>query len=105
MTGQTLTPAEVTEQRSGEFAPVWQAWCDLGATLLRHMVLMHDPNVIVLGGGLCQTPGLIDDLTVQLQTKAIGNFPMPTLVLAEGGPTSGGRGAAYVAVSEAGYGS
>jgi N-acetylglucosamine kinase len=95
-----METAAIFEGREGETRKVWEAWCDLGAELLRNLVLMHDPDVIVLGGGLGALPEVACALEAGLRARAIGGFPMPPVVQAEGGPTAGGRGAAYAAVGE-----
>ena len=85
-------------------ADVWTLWCDLVADLLRNLTLTVDPDVIVIGGGLSQIDGVIADLTDALNRARIGDFPVPRLCLAEGGDTSGARGAAFAAWQEAQHG-
>ncbi|MCF2870660.1 ROK family protein [Octadecabacter sp. G9-8] len=97
MTGQDVTPPQIATRRGGDMAQVWQLWCDLTADLLHSMTLTADPDVIVLGGGLTHIDGIIDDLTAAAQRAQIGDFGVPPLVLAQGGDTSGARGAAYAA--------
>lgn len=98
--GRDMEAVAIVAGRAGETRKVWQAWCDLGAELLRNLVLMHDPDVIVLGGGLAALPEVADAFGAGLRARTIGGFPMPPVVLAEGGPTAGGRGAAFAAVGE-----
>lgn len=101
MLGQQCDAPRIIAGRADETRPVWAAWCDLGAELLRNLVLMHDPDIIVLGGGLSEAAGVADILSAELADRAIGGFAMPPVVPAEGGPTSGGRGAAYAARRQA----
>ena len=63
--------------------------------------LTADPDVIVLGGGLSQIDGVIQDLSVAAQKAQIGDFSTARLTLAQGGDSSGARGAAYAAWQEA----
>ncbi|MGB1035164.1 MAG: ROK family protein [Primorskyibacter sp.] len=97
LTGQPLTPPEIAAQRHGIAAPVWKAWCALMAELLHSLTLTVDPDIIVLGGGLSKIDGLIDALSEAAQMVQIGAFGTPPLALAQGGDTSGARGAAYAA--------
>lgn len=100
LTGRDLTSQEIAAARHTEFAPVWQAWCELVADLLRTLILTVDPDIVVLGGGLSQIDKVVDDLTVATQTAQIGDFSIPPIVLAQGGDTSGARGAALAACNE-----
>ena len=60
-----------------------------------------NPDAIVLGGGLSNISGLCHDLSAALQNAQFKDFPIPKLLLAEGGDVSGVRGAAYAAWQEA----
>jgi len=97
LTGQTLTAPEIAAQRDGALKEVWAIWCALTAELLHTLTLTADPDIIVVGGGLTQIDGIIDDLTIAAQHAQIGDFGIAPLVLAQGGETSGARGAAYAA--------
>lgn len=76
-------------------ADVWAIWLELAADFLRTLTLTVDPDVIVLAGGLSRIDSLIDDLFPIAQSAQIGDFDIAPLVLAEGGASSGARGAAY----------
>ena len=97
ITGETVTPPQIAEQRFGTMQEVWKIWCALTADLLHTLTLTVDPDIIVLGGGLSQIEGLTDDLTKAAQGAQLLNYATPPLVLAEGGNTSGARGAALAA--------
>ncbi len=97
LTGQSVCPPQIAAQRKNAMAPVWQAWCDLTADLLHTLTLTVDPDLIVLGGGLSQIDGLIEDLTAAAQAAQLSGFRTPRLCLAQGGDTSGARGAAFAA--------
>ena len=97
MTGKDLSPTQIAAERAGEMAPVWQLWCELTADLLHSLTLTVDPDVIVLGGGLSKMEGVIDDLAKAASGAQLGDFGTPPLALAQGGDTSGARGAAYAA--------
>lgn len=104
LTGQELKPPGIAARRYDDMADVWTLWCDLVADLLRNLTLTVDPDILVIGGGLSQIDGVIADLTDALNRARIGDFPVPRLCLAEGGDTSGARGAAFAAWQEAQHG-
>jgi N-acetylglucosamine kinase len=97
MTGRDVSPPEIAEARDSAMASVWQVWCDLTADLLHTLTLIADPDLIVLGGGLTKIDGIVDDLTRAANAAQLSGFTTPTIVLAEGGDTSGARGAAFAA--------
>ena len=100
LTGQTIAPPQIAAQRDGEMSKVWSLWCDFVADMLRNLSLTVDPDVVVLGGGLSQIPGVVAALSKAFAAAQIGDFGTPPIVLAEGGDTSGARGAAYAAWQE-----
>lgn len=104
LTGQTATPADIAAHKDAEMAGVWTLWCDLVADLLRSLTLTLDPDIVVLGGGLSRIAGVVPDLTAALDRARMGDFTVPPIVLAEGGDTSGARGAAYAAWQELQHG-
>ncbi len=97
LTGAVVTPQEIAAARKDAMAKVWQIWCELTADLLHTLTLTADPDIIVLGGVLSQIDGLIPDLAQAAKSAQLSNFSTPPLTLAEGGDTSGARGAAYAA--------
>ena len=101
LTGEAALPPDIAGRRDGNMAQVWQVWCALTADLLHSLTLTVDPDLIVLGGGLSQIDGLIPALTAAAQDAQIGDYDTAPLALAEGGDTSGARGAALVAFREA----
>ena len=104
LTGQTLTPEEITDRRTDPgIDRVWQVWCDLTAELIHTLCLTVDPECIVLAGGLSRAPGLIADLTAALARAQLPGYSPPLIKLAEGGDTTGARGAAYAAYIGGGH--
>lgn len=102
-TGRALAPEEIVARRTEpDLAECWQIWCELAAELIHTLVLTIDPGCVVLAGGLSRAPGLIADLTAALMKAALPGYGIPPIVLAEGGDTTGARGAAYAAFVEAG---
>ncbi len=103
--GRSLSPSEIVSARAHDVnaQKIWQIWCAFAADLLRTLTLVVDPDIIVLAGGLSQIPGLTDDLNAAVLSARLGDFGVPPVVLAQGGASSGARGAAYAAMQEAGY--
>lgn len=97
LTGKDMTPRQIAQARSTDAKIVWEAWCAFTADLLRNLILTVDPDVIVLGGGLSKIEGMVDDLNIATKDAQIGDFSVPPIVLAQGGDTSGARGAAFAA--------
>ena len=103
ITGQAMTPPDIAATRTTDSAQVWQIWCDLVAELLMTLTFTIDPQAIVLGGGLSKIPGLTDDLTRAQRRAQLPGFAIPQILIAQGGDTSGARGAAYAALQETGH--
>ena len=98
--GRDVTPQEIVGLRDTDpkARETWDIWCAFTADLLRNLTLTIDPDIIVLGGGLSEIVDTVDDLTTALQQAQLNGFGIPKIALAEGGATSGARGAAYAAV-------
>jgi len=96
LTGQSHRPEAIVAGRANSpaFARTWEIWLDLATEFLVTLCLTIDPRVIVIGGGLSQAPGLIDDLSARLSKATLAGFPNPAIRLAQGGDASGARGAA-----------
>ncbi len=100
LTGQEMTAPQVALARTSDpdAARVWAVWCELVAELLVMLTLTLDPDCIVLAGGLSRIDGLVPDLFRTAQEAMLPGWPIPDLLLAEGGDASGARGAAYAAL-------
>ena len=101
LTSRTLSPEEIVVLRSTDLkiAACWAIWCELAAELIHTLCLTVDPDCIVIAGGLCRARGLIPDLTAALTKAALTGYNAPLILLAQGGDTTGARGAAYAACS------
>ena len=86
-------------------AKVWAIWLDLTAELLHTLCLTVDPECVVLAGGLSRAPGLVADLSAAVQRAQLPGYGLPLIRLAEGGDTTGARGAAYAAFAARSEGS
>ena len=102
LTGRSLAPKDIVTQRGSDpgIARAWSVWCDLTAELIHILCLTVDPECIVLAGGLSGAPGLIVDLTQALHRAQLPGYAAVPLFLAEGGDTTGARGAAYAAFQQ-----
>ena len=103
LTGARHAPETIVADRATTpaFALAWEIWLDLATEFLVTLCLTLDPEVIVIGGGLSQAPGLTQDLSARLAGATLTGFPIPAIRLAEGGDASGARGAALHAFNEA----
>jgi N-acetylglucosamine kinase len=97
MSPRDIVAAKATDQKA---ARTYDIWCALVAELLMTLTFTIDPAAIVLGGGLSNIPGLIADLTAAQSAVQLPGFATPRLLLAQGGDSSGARGAAYAAQQE-----
>ena len=80
-----------------EAARVMEIWADLTGEMLYSAQLMLDPQVIVVGGGLSNIPGLPERLTGALKRLRLGQVSLPDIRVAVHGDSSGARGAALMA--------
>lgn len=100
LAGATLGPAEVVA-RAAAGDPGCQraleAWGAIAARLIDTIRMAFDPGCIVLGGGLSRAPGLLDQLRAALPVPPHYGQRPADLRLAEGGDSSGTRGAAIMA--------
>lgn len=78
-------------------ARVMAIWADLAGEMLDALQLMLDPQVIVLGGGLSNIPGLAQRLSQALAARRLGQARAPQILVARHGDSSGARGAALMA--------
>ena len=101
-TGHSLTPEQIAQTRETDpdAAQTWTIWLDLTAEMLHTLCFTVDPDCVVLAGGLSRAPGLVPDLTAALLRAQLPGYGVPLIVLAEGGDTTGARGAAYAALTE-----
>ena len=99
LSGRSATPEDIVQNRTSDpqARKVWAIWCELTAELIHTLCLTVDPECVVLAGGLSRVPGLVDDLTAALQRAQLPGYGVPLIRLAEGGETTGARGAAYAA--------
>ncbi len=97
--GEALSPMDIADQKSNRPAVkmAWEKWCEIVAEMIIASSFHIAPDVVVLGGGLSKIAGVIDDLAIAVDKRALANVKRPKIVLAEAGDASGARGAAYAA--------
>ncbi|MCW1917172.1 ROK family protein [Rhodobacter sp. KR11] len=100
-TGRQLRAEEIVAGRADpDLAAVWQTWLGLTAELIHTLIMVVDPGCVVLAGGLSRAPGLVGDLSDALTRVALPGYGAPPILLAEGGDTTGARGAAFAAFAQ-----
>jgi predicted NBD/HSP70 family sugar kinase len=99
LTGRDLTAPQIAAARASDPAvqDVWNVWCALTADLVQTLTVTLDPDCVVMGGGMSEIQGVVEDLTTAVAQAQFGGFGSPLILRAEGGATSGARGAAYAA--------
>jgi len=100
VTGNEISPEDLAARvlaRDTDAELVYQHWLQLAAELVDLMMMTYDPNCIVLGGGLSHLPNLCARLVAQTAKIALPGTAVPQICLAEGGDSSGARGAALFA--------
>lgn len=96
--GHALGPEAMA--RDGAAAePVLDIWARIAVRFLELVQLAYDPDCIVLGGGVTRLPGLLDRLRAALPDPPHYGQAPPVLHMAEGGDSSGTRGAAMLALA------
>jgi len=90
-TGETLTPPEILDQPE-EF----ERYVSRLARGLAHIVNVFDPEVIVLGGGVSNTPGLAEAVEAALPAHVFNDDVTTRVRRHAHGDSSGVRGAAWL---------
>jgi len=75
-----------------------EIWAEITCAMLQTIILVADPDCIVLGGGLSNIDGIAARLEAQLPLGLLNRLRAPPIYLAEAGDSSGARGAAMVAM-------
>ncbi len=76
---------------------VLDLWFVVVAEMIDTVIMTIDPDCIVLGGGLSGIPQVVPKLESKLATRMMAGMRRPNVYLAEGGESSGTRGAALAA--------
>lgn len=102
--GQAGDPQALAARDDPAARRVLDIWADLAAEALEVLQMTLAPPVVVLGGGLSRMPGVVARLERALAPRLMAGVPPPALRLARFGDASGVRGAALLALREAGGG-
>lgn len=100
---KSLSPADIVSgAKSGDSdcTEVYNTWIELVGELLNIIQLCMDPHCIVLGGGLSKIPDLAQVLSASLANAALPGARQPAINVARFGDSSGGRGAALLAIQQ-----
>jgi N-acetylglucosamine kinase len=89
----------VAEAMAGhaESSAILSEWAEIVAELLLLIQLAHDPDCIVLGGGLSSIPDVISLIETPFKSIRLGEMGLPVIRVAVNGDSSGARGAAIMA--------
>ncbi len=100
--GRTASSEQIVQARKSDpvAAKTWDVWVRLTAELIFTLCLTVDPEIVVLAGGLSRAEGLVPDLASALQKAQLSGYAAPAIRLAEGGETTGARGAAFAAFTD-----
>ena len=96
--GRGRNPREI----AAEGGTVFAAWLEIVAALVASLQCTLDPDAIVLGGGLSNIDGLAGRLSGAVPSVLLKATAPPTILKAKYGDSSGTRGAALLAMQEAG---
>jgi N-acetylglucosamine kinase len=97
---QSLTSEQLVSRAAGGDAKsgaVLAEFADIAAELLLLIQLNHDPDCIVIGGGLSAIPDIGLRLENALRSLRLGEMRLPAICVARHGDSSGARGAAMMA--------
>lgn len=99
ISGQQLKAPEIAKLRNDDRSvdQAWNIWLEIAGELIVSMIMSIDPDVVILGGGLSNIDGICTELRTSVEKSHLKGFRCPDILLAQGGDSSGGRGAALAA--------
>ncbi len=98
--GYPVTAEEIVAEAvagHAEGSAILSEWAEVVAELLLLIQLAHDPDCIVLGGGLSSIPDVISLVETPFKSIRLGEMRLPVIRVAVNGDSSGARGAAIMA--------
>jgi len=98
--GRPATSEEIVSLALGDqpqAVAVLGEWAEIAAELLLTIQLDHDPDCIVIGGGLSNLPDIVLRLETALKAIRLGETRLPAIRVAIHGGSSGARGGAIMA--------
>lgn len=75
---------------------VFSAWMQCLGGFFAQLVLLYDPDIIVLGGGLSGLPEIYQQIDAAMRPWLLGSLTAPAIVPPRFGDSSGVRGAALI---------
>ena len=98
LTGERWTAAEIFDKpnRSEATQKTFDQYSQLCALALSTVINLIDPDIIVLGGGLSNTPGLCQAVEGQWAHSVFSDQVATRIACARHGDASGVRGAAWL---------
>ncbi len=99
-TGHQVKAEEIVAEAAAghaESLAILSEWAEVVAELLLLIQLAHDPDCIVLGGGLSSIPDVISLVETPFKSIRLGEMRLPVIRVAVNGDSSGARGAAIMA--------
>jgi N-acetylglucosamine kinase len=100
MFNKDITPVEATQlqaQGDSEAQKVLDCYLDLLGYTFSTIIHNHDPDIIVIGGGVSKIQYVMDTLPSRIAPYVFKGVKIPPIVCATFGDASGGRGAAILA--------
>jgi N-acetylglucosamine kinase len=99
ITGRDLSPQDIAAAYHSDpgVEKSWMIWCEIVAELLISISFSVDPDAVIIGGGLSKIAGIDQFITQAFIRRSLPGFRIPDIKIAQGGDSSGGRGAAYAA--------
>jgi N-acetylglucosamine kinase len=100
--GRPVTSEEIVALSHGEDTQaqaILSEWAEIAAELLLTIQLDHDPDCIVIGGGLSGLPDVAARLEAALGAIRLGETHLPAIRVAIHGGSSGARGGAIMATA------
>ena len=98
--GRAVTSQDIVSLAAGDSAQaaaIMFEWADIAAELLLTIQLDHDPDCIVIGGGLSGLPDIVPRFETALAAIRLGETRLPAIRVAVHGGSSGARGGAIMA--------
>lgn len=99
-TGQKVSTVEIAARAARgevEFIEIMDIWVDIAGSLIKDAIRLSGADCIVLGGGLSNIPGVEKRLMAYFDSDGSEQIQRCPILLAQGGDSSGARGAALVA--------
>lgn len=98
-TGRALNAEQIMERVNDNHPDaklVFEIYMELLGYTMASIVLSHDPDIIVLGGGVSNAPHILQNIPIYARKFVFSTVRLPEFVKAEHGDSSGIKGAALL---------